>query len=102
MSRPEPFVPYRNWTPPPDNQPAVLRCIDMSNIYVPVSADGYWWYVGSKIKNTIRGWTLIEVGSWYPLPYQIWPDKVFWLPQSWQIKYINDSWDSNPFPTLYN
>lgn len=101
MTSPEPFVPYKTWTPPPDNQKAILRCIDMSNIYVPVSEDGYWWYGGNKISriaSNTRGWTLIEVGSDFPLPHQIWPDKVFWLPQSWQRKYINDSWSKNAFP----
>lgn len=50
-----------------------FRCIDSSNIFVICNDEWYW--AGPR-----RGW-LPTVGGISPLPRDIWPDKVFNLPQ---------------------
>jgi hypothetical protein len=83
---PEPYVPFKTFhTQPPGElknwkQPIQLECIDNSNIYVYTNGD--WWYSGPRDMST-KGWVPTS-GGWYPLPYQVWPEKVTWLSQPWQ------------------
>jgi hypothetical protein len=72
---PEPYVPYKTYDRPPPsmsgrvNEPTSLRCFDNSNIFV--HCNEAWWWGGPK-----RGW-IPTGGGWYPLPRQVWPDKVY-------------------------
>jgi len=87
---PEPFVPYTTYTTPPLSQKVSLQCLDYSNIYVITTEDNSWWYGGPE-----RGW-IAAGGGWYLLPYQVWPEKVFWQAPAWQRKYLNSS-----IPSVY-
>jgi len=80
------FIPFKTYYSQPPNdpstwpQPIQLEDIDGSGIFV--YSNGLYWYSGPRNMPT-KGWIPIPQATnyimWYPLPGQVWTEKVVFV-----------------------